>query len=42
MLLNEVPEILISEKQIRQRTRELGQAYMRLEGGYCLPGRPDA
>ena len=29
MLLNEVPEILISEKQIRQRTRELGQEVSR-------------
>ena len=29
MLLNEVPEILISEEQIRQRTRELGQEVSR-------------
>ena len=29
MLLNEVPEILIGEEQIRQRTRELGQEVSR-------------
>ena len=29
MLLNEVPEILVGEEQIRQRTRELGQEVSR-------------